>query len=394
MLKKIICLVIPIFTAIITVIFLNIFFNKNIETMLKSKELAEINNEYGSVYKDKGVVYNNYISQNNYPILQASSELNIQIPELPTNFFPIEGMDHLVTQGKTGSQDITQISILGSQKEYGGDRKIAMIVSLQWFYSKAGITQKAFQGNFAPIQFYDFLENEKISHENKRKYAYRVDSLLAGSDQFYPEKLYAKLYASDSKVYKLIACILRPYFSARKNIVELKDKAALYDKLKTLPDKTEYKDKKVSWSKESQKAEEDGKSKVTNNDFMLNDEAYKKLKASVEDDRKIVKNANLLNSNEFNDYELYLDTCKDLGVKPYIILMPTNGRWYDYLGLTKDKRDAFFDKAQKIAEEKGFEVLNLKNQEYEPYFMYDAVHLGWKGWLKVDEELYKHFKEK
>lgn len=112
----------------------------------------------------------------------------------------------------------------------------------------------------------------------------------------------------------------------------------------------------------------------------------------MDKEKDCLKNQTLTDSYEYSDFELYLDTCTDLGIKPYIILMSTNGRWYDHLGLDKEKRGQYFDKAQKIAEEKGFEVLNLKNEEYTPYFMCDAAHLGWKGWLKVDEELYKHFK--
>ena len=105
------------------------------------------------------------------------------------------------------------------------------------------------------------------------------------------------------------------------------------------------------------------------------------------------KNIDLMKSKEFDDYELYLDTCVDLGIKPYIILIPTNGKWYDYTGMTKESRDDFYDTVEKMAKEKGFEVLNLKDEEYTPYFMYDVMHLGWKGWIKVEEELYKHFKE-
>ncbi len=100
-----------------------------------------------------------------------------------------------------------------------------------------------------------------------------------------------------------------------------------------------------------------------------------------------------MNSKEFDDYKLYLDTCVDLGIKPYIILMPTNGWWYDYTGMTKKSRDEFYDVVQSMGEQRGFEVLNLKDEEYTPYFMCDVMHLGTKGWLKVDEELYKYFKE-
>ena len=34
--------------------------------------------------------------------------------------------------------------------------------------------------------------------------------------------------------------------------------------------------------------------------------------------------------------------------------------------------------------EYGIEMLDLTGYEYEPYFMCDTMHLGWKGWLAVD----------
>ncbi|MBQ8338212.1 MAG: hypothetical protein IJY33_03625, partial [Oscillospiraceae bacterium] len=31
--------------------------------------------------------------------------------------------------------------------------------------------------------------------------------------------------------------------------------------------------------------------------------------------------------------------------------------------------------------------------EYEEYFLCDTMHLGWKGWLKVNEEIDKFYHE-
>lgn len=47
-----------------------------------------------------------------------------------------------------------------------------------------------------------------------------------------------------------------------------------------------------------------------------------------------------------------------------------------------------------ITEEKGFDVLNLQNIEYEKYYMHDVMHLGWKGWLTINEEISKYFQGK
>lgn len=43
------------------------------------------------------------------------------------------------------------------------------------------------------------------------------------------------------------------------------------------------------------------------------------------------------------------------------------------------------------AEKYGFDVLTMEDKEYEPYFMRDVMHLGWKGWLYVDEKITEHY---
>lgn len=392
--KKVIYMLFPIITGIITVILLNTFLDKKIDYLLNTKDLTEINIEYGSSYKDRGVIYNEYVTNNNYPVLQGSSELGAPVSQLATSFFPVEGMETIVTNGRAYCQNLTQISNLGSQ-DTSNKPNVSFIVSLQWFMNKYGIDGTDFQANFAPVQFYKFLSNKNISEEHKKIYASRVDKLLTGNSQFASEKLYAKLYVNDNLISKAANIIFKPYFIARENIVELKDKGLLYRRLKKLPEKKELQTRVVDWDEEYKKAEEEAKKQVTNNDFYVYDTYYNNnLKNNLETQKNINKDIDLMDSTEFNDYELYLDTCVDLGIKPYIILAPTNGRWYDYTGLTKESRDEFYDKAEKMAKERGFEVLNLENEEYTPYFICDVMHLGWKGWLEIDEQLYNRNKEK
>ncbi|OJT89338.1 hypothetical protein BM535_19180, partial [Clostridioides difficile] len=46
----------------------------------------------------------------------------------------------------------------------------------------------------------------------------------------------------------------------------------------------------------------------------------------------------------------------------------------------------------KIAESKGFEVLNLKDKGSDKYYLRDVMHLGTKGWVDVCERLLKYLK--
>lgn len=390
--KKVICTIIPFFVAVMTVYFLNSFLDKNINIMLEKKGLNWASKEYESIYKDNGLRFNNYFADNDYVLLQATSELKVPITEAPISFFPIQGMNDVETVGVQGWQSITHAEILGSIKTNNQNRKVAYVVSPQWFYYKNGVPPDNFQSSFAPVQFYSFLENEQITEEHKKQYTSRISKLLRGSVQFLPEKLYAKLYTSENFVSKGLKLIFEPYFYARKYMVNLKDKGLLYRKLNVLYDKKDEKIRSVNWDEEFTKAKEEAKKKITNNDYMVCDEFYNKYKDNLEKKKGYLKAYNILDSKEYDDFELYLDVCSDLGIKPYIILSPTNGKWYDQLGLSKESRDEFYKRARKMAEDKGFEVLDYADKEYTPYFMYDASHFGWEGWLDVDEKLYEHFK--
>ena len=44
-----------------------------------------------------------------------------------------------------------------------------------------------------------------------------------------------------------------------------------------------------------------------------------------------------------------------------------------------------------LEEEYGIQMLDLTGYEYEPYFMCDTMHLGWKGWLTVDRALIDYY---
>ena len=187
MLRKTLCIILPVFFLIMTPIFLDKYLDKKIDNLMIQKDTREIDKEYGSIYKGRGKKYNDYAVENGYVVLQGSSELGSPVSQVPATFFPIEGMDPLVTNGRAYSQHLNQVSVLGSEENTEKERKVALMVSLQWFTEKNGIDPGSFQANFASVQFYHFLENDKISYESKIEYAQRVRTLLSSSQQYLPE---------------------------------------------------------------------------------------------------------------------------------------------------------------------------------------------------------------
>ncbi|OPG94643.1 D-alanyl-lipoteichoic acid biosynthesis protein DltD, partial [Chryseobacterium mucoviscidosis] len=75
------------------------------------------------------------------------------------------------------------------------------------------------------------------------------------------------------------------------------------------------------------------------------------------------------------------------GAEPLFISVPVHGKFYDYTGFPKKGRTDFYKKIKKEIEQEGFQVADLTNHEYDPYFLKDTLHLGWKGWVYVDQEI-------
>jgi len=46
-----------------------------------------------------------------------------------------------------------------------------------------------------------------------------------------------------------------------------------------------------------------------------------------------------------------------------------------------------------MVKDKGFQVENFGDHEYDAYFLQDIMHLGWKGWVYVDESLDRFYHE-
>jgi D-alanine transfer protein len=185
----------------------------------------------------------------------------------------------------------------------------------------------------------------------------------------------------------------KPYYKVNEYLSNIKDKALIYKKLKELPDKQSDSElKEVNWKDEYKSIEKENSEIPSTNKFHLTDEYYNNRIASVEETIKgRYSNMDLVNSKEMDDYKFLLGVCKDLNMEPYIILPPVNGWYDDYLGLEKVRRDAYYQKVKSLANDNGLEVLNLGDYDYEKDFLVDVMHLGKEGWLKVSEEIYKHF---
>lgn len=137
-------------------------------------------------------------------------------------------------------------------------------------------------------------------------------------------------------------------------------------------------------------AEETGKQYITNNPFYVTDQYFtKNLEPVMEEEKDKGIKTGYSESPEYEDLECFLQVCRDTGIQPLLVIMPVNGYWYDYIGFDKEAREDYYSKIRGLAQEYGAGTADFSDREYEPYFMEDTIHLGWKGWVDVSEAIYE-----
>lgn len=394
--KKLIYFIIPLVVGGIFLFGLNKFLDSKIDYMLEEKDLKPIMNNSLSNIKDKGVIANNYFLQKKDIMMLGSSELGHSTKQHPTYYFNTNrSKNGVITIGRAYTQNLQDTTILGSFDPSIKDKKVVLLVSMQWFMDKEGVTSHHYQTRFSPTQFYAFLNNPDISKENKIKFANRASKLLIGSEEYKSEAVYAKLYSSDTFVSKVEKMLLAPYFEFREDTVKLKEKGMLYERLVNLPDKKALAPgKPINWDKEMDQAIVDAKKRVGKNNLCIDKIYYKKnFGKNLDKVRGKYKDVNLVDSKEFDDYQLTLDVCNDLGIKPVIVLIPGMDKFYNVTGISKDERYEFYNKAGNLAKQHGFDVIDLRSKENEKYYLRDVMHLGTKGWVDVCEKLFKEFNQ-
>ena len=340
-------------------------------------------------HKSREILKANY--DENTHLLLGSSELTVANKKEfhPAQMFNYDDF-HLMQVGGGFFQNVIQASTLASLEPIMTQKKVAIIESLNWFDQK-GMRQDAFESRVSKEHVYYTLVNPKLSKETKLKFINRVLELsaknasLSSTFERYKRVL---VEGEGSQIDQFMIQMELAKFSL--NVVQ-----AFYDEqsLEAYPSKgstmPEY-----NWDEVLAKNEEQAKKETQSNQYHFDDGYYKKLIAGK---LESLKNSNstfkYTDSPEYEDFKLFLQIAKELGVEVLVITFPVNGPWYDYIGIDASQRNAFSTKINEIVKEAGVKQVDLTSHDYDPYYIWDATHPGWKGWPLVEKELVKFFKE-
>ena len=231
------------------------------------------------------------------------------------------------------------------------------------------------------------LNNEKISKETKEKLINRIIEITKGNKQQNDIYKKYKSYFIDGKgtiVDKKLLELDNALYSFKLKLKFYENHAksdypSLGDKI---PD--------YNWEQMTEQFVAEVKKKTDNNDYAVDNNYYntylRNRYTSLKDSNK---DLSYLESPEYSDMELFLTVAKELGIEVEVIILPVNGKWNDYTGVSREMREKTYKKIENIAKSHGVTVLNYGNKEYEDYFLFDVMHVGVKGWMEVEKELYK-----
>lgn len=325
------------------------------------------------------------IIENNTLIIFGSSELRpLENYEERVGSF-LNGADmNVMTVGAGYFQSLSHTITLGAIADGIENKTVALFLSPQWF-EEGGISKAAFPARFSEDELLGFLENNRISDEKKEYVLERTVKLMEDSPvQQKRVKRYADAYHNRLSLYK-------PYMVIMSKFWEIKAKNSVVKQIKNMNMELPVYDlKNMDWSEVNKLAQEQGAEACTNNDFGVYNEYWESyVKETYEEGEILTKSQVFLDSVEYDDLRCFLDVAEELDVHVLLVGIPVNEKWYSYRGQLCDE---YYQKIRDISNEySNVELIDMMIYGDEKYFLQDILHLGWKGWARINEELYKRF---
>jgi len=329
-------------------------------------------------------------------VIYGSSELKTtDIATHPANFFAGARCGIQVDLvGRGSCQSLVHALSIAATGDALTGKKVVLITAPQ-SYVESGIAPDLFMANFSEQQVLAMLADETIPVSVKRYLSGRVQALIGQYNEEYGTDLQThtaaglltKAWAED---HALLQTLLEPYAAVSRWLLDTKDLVTAGRAIRDYEPAAngDGLDEEIDWQAEEAAALDQAVRMVTNNDYFMQDSYYttyigRKL------DQQAGKDAALSydRSPEYEDLRCLLELCRIKGLEVLFVHVPMHGQWNDYTGFTAERRAAYYENVRQIVAEYDVELLDLTDSEYEPYFLCDTMHLGWKGWLEVDKAI-------
>ena len=324
-------------------------------------------------------------------VVLGSSELG-RVSEHPFHIKQLFNYDdfHIMAIGGGNFQNIIQASMLGSLGNDFPKQKFILSESFIWF-DQFGMNPKAFLSRVSNEHVYYTLINPKISKETKEKFMKRVLELSKDNKNVHETFERYKRRLVDHKGTIVDDGLIK--MDVEKFALNNKISFYFTGNVTPIPSSGPV-TPNYDWKELQNKYLNDAKVRTEGNDFGIEKRYYaSEIQNRLEKLKNSAAKYKYDISTEYDDYALVLQMAKEMGLEVEVVNFPINGKWYDYIGIGPEQRAIYAKKITEITESFGYKIMDLTSKEYEPYYMYDTVHPGWKGWPEVAEEMYKFFQK-
>ncbi|WP_332237090.1 D-alanyl-lipoteichoic acid biosynthesis protein DltD [Sporolactobacillus sp. KGMB 08714] len=333
-----------------------------------------------------------------YLPIYGSSELHRLDIYHPTNFFKInfDGFTPFLI-GRAGMYSLIHFLNLAANADLLKNRKIVIILSPEWFTQK-GLSTSYFAGNFSEEQMYQFIFSSNIDPKLKQKAARRflqfgfirqngaIAPLL--EKIAYPNKTSGTSLFVDSLQGRMNEHMLTLYDAIRMQRIRPNYYQSQYQR----PDP---KLKGKSWSQLKLMAKEDVASYTNSNPFHISNALYlKSIKNRLIHFKNYNASQSFNTSPEYGDLQLVLDLLKEKHAKALFVSVPFNGLWYNYAGVSRQKREICYRNIAREIRGNGFQLADFTRFDSTPYFLEDTMHIGPEGWVYIDQAIQSFYDQK
>ena len=324
-------------------------------------------------------------------VVLGSSELG-RVSEHPFHIKQLFNYDdfHIMAIGGGNFQNIIQASMLGSLGNDFPKQKFILSESFIWF-DQYGMNPKAFLSRVSNEHVYYTLINPKISKETKEKFMKRVLELSKDNKNVHETFERYKRRLVDHKGTMLDDWLIK--MDVEKFALNNKISFYFTGDVTPIPSSGPV-TPNYDWKELQNKYLNDAKVRTEGNDFGIEKRYYaSEIQNRLEKLKNSAAKYKYDISTEYDDYGLVLQMAKEMGLEVEVVNFPINGKWYDDIGIGPEQRAIYAKKITEITESFGYKIMDLTSKEYEPYYMYDTVHPGWKGWPEVAEEMLKFYQK-
>ena len=324
-------------------------------------------------------------------VVLGSSELG-RVSEHPFHIKQLFNYDdfHIMAIGGGNFQNIIQASMLGSLGNDFPKQKFILSESFIWF-DQFGMNPKAFLSRVSNEHVYYTLINPKISKETKEKFMKRVLELSKDNKNVHETFERYKRRLVDHKGTIVDDWLIK--MDVEKFALNNKISFYFTGNVTPIPSSGPV-TPNYDWKELQNKYLNDAKVRTEGNDFGIEKRYYaSEIQNRLEKLKNSAAKYKYDISTEYDDYALVLQMAKEMGLEVEVVNFPINGKWYDYIGIGPEQRAIYAKKITEITESFGYKIMDLTSKEYEPYYMYDTVHPGWKGWPEVAEEMLKFYQK-